>query len=220
MDPSCWPPVDCQTCWPVRMSSFDISRTPSVVRTCDGIGGACRYTSRPKKPRMKNARKSVAPKRIQSRPCRAPVSEVSLMMRRLLFVQRPPEQHMVLEVDVLHQLLFELLKAEVQRAPRHARLGRWNEVRRQRSEDVEVTLVVVVLQLQHLHRPDGRAALAEADQREEDLLLFLEVVEHLDVHVMKVGREPPRARPLVTVPGLDLFGHRDELRQREPQPGV
>src|SRR5690349_18277068 len=121
-----------------------MSRVPSVVTTRSGIGGAWRYTSRPKKPRMKNAAKSAAPNSTHRRRWLGSWSDSVDMGGSVsrLRCERATEEHVVLEMDVLHQLLFEVLEAGIQRAPGGARLGRRREVVRHRPDAQQVGLVV------------------------------------------------------------------------------
>src|SRR5262245_51405632 len=101
------------------MSSRVIRSRPSAVRISLGIGGACRYTSRPKNPRMKNAADTASPNSSQRRPWRGMRGDEGFMIVApiRLFDEGALEQHVVLEMDVDHQLLLELLQAEEERAP-------------------------------------------------------------------------------------------------------
>src|SRR5688572_1587543 len=82
--------------------------------------------------------------------------------------QRAAEEDVVLEVNVFHQLLFELLQAAVQRAPRGAGLGGRGEIARQGADAEQITLVVLVLQLQHVNRRRDVCARAADDGGKED----------------------------------------------------
>mmetsp|Transcript_100939 Transcript_100939/g.290268 ORF Transcript_100939/g.290268 Transcript_100939/m.290268 type:complete len:217 (+) Transcript_100939:1883-2533(+) len=66
MEPSCWPPTDCQISCPSRTSSAEKSTCPPFTRNA-GTGGACRYNCLPLKPRMVKPTTITIPTAIQPR---------------------------------------------------------------------------------------------------------------------------------------------------------
>src|SRR5687767_794384 len=77
--------------------------------------------------------------------------------------QRAPEQHVVLEMNVDHELLFERLQSDVERTPCGARLGGRLQVAGELPDDLEVAGMCHVLPLQYLHRTAGHPPLAAED---------------------------------------------------------
>src|SRR5690606_2743151 len=66
MEPSCWPPIDCQAWRPVWMSSLVNTTCPDSVTTGSGIGGMTRWISPPTQSRAANETRSRTVNAVQS----------------------------------------------------------------------------------------------------------------------------------------------------------
>src|SRR5215813_9321590 len=82
MEPTCIPPIACQTFCPSETSPSVIRVRPSVVTTSRGMGGFCRKISEPIQPRTANDNAKMTMKTIQMRFILDPSSRSSVQSQR------------------------------------------------------------------------------------------------------------------------------------------
>src|SRR6478752_3387342 len=133
IEPSCMPPVDCQTCRPSSMSALVKTTVPSSASTFSGIGGAARKISPPAHSRTPKETTSSAPRHNHSflvllmtalplgcrACCERPARDALMQVNRLSvakhrcgegFDLRPVEQFQLAPVDRHEALLLETLE--------------------------------------------------------------------------------------------------------------
>jgi hypothetical protein len=130
-----------------------------------------------------------------------------------LRLRQPLEEHVVLQVDVLHQVLAQRVQASQQRTPGVAGTARLRQPVGQLDHARQRAAVFVVLVAHHRHRRQVHRRQAVAQHGEQHLLLLLHVAFQLLQHAFQVVGQAVRAFGPIGMHRFHAPCQADELRQ-------
>ena len=123
------------------------------------------------------------------------------------------EQHVVFQMDVLHQVITKLQQPAIQGTPGVAGVGRRSDVVGQREQPFQCFAMLIMFKAQHLDRRCGLRADALLQHREQHLFFLEHVAFKFLLHVGQEIGQAVGATAAGTMDLLDAAGQTNQFRQ-------